>query len=50
MPWFILGKLEVEYYPLDPESFVLGAILGFLCCFVVLALVALAIWAVRKMR
>jgi hypothetical protein len=50
MPWFILGKLEVEYTPIDPESFILGAILGFLCSFAVLVLAVLIIWAVKKMR
>jgi len=50
MPWFILGKLEVEYTQIDPESFILGAILGFLCSFAVLVLAALVIWVVRKTR
>ena len=47
-----LGKMEVIYAPIeiDAQSFILGAILGFLCSFAVLLVAILIVWLVRRMK
>jgi hypothetical protein len=49
MSWSIFGEMEVDSQ-IDPESFILGAILGFFCSLVILTPVVLIIWLVRKSR
>ena len=46
----VLGKMEVEYSPIELPSLILGAILGFLCTLAVLLLVVLIVWLVRKKK
>jgi hypothetical protein len=46
----ILGKMEVEYRPVEAQSFILGAILGFLCSFILLMLVILIVWLVKRSK
>jgi hypothetical protein len=46
----ILGKLEVYHAPIDLPSFVLGAILGFLCSLIAILLVILIIWLLKSTK